>query len=82
MGEKKTKISLCILTIHLLLLATLGQGMLQSKDIQGAIQPSGGVRSGSIEIWQDEFLNGSKIDQALSNNIVVNTTIGTVSMEN
>ena len=82
MGDKKTKIGLCILTMHLLLLATVGQGMLQSKDIQGAIQPSGGVRSGSIEIWQDEFLNGSKIDQALSNNIVVNTTIGTVSMEN
>jgi hypothetical protein len=84
MGEKKTKIGLCILAILLLILAALGQGMLQAKDIRDTINPlnSGGLRSGSIEVWQDEFLNVSKIDQAFSDHIVINTTIGTVSMEN
>ncbi len=83
MGAKKTKIGLCILTIHLLLLAALGQGMLQTKDIHDASAPTlGDLKSGSIEVWQDEFLNSSKIDQTLSNNIIVNTTNGTVSIEN
>jgi len=83
MGEKKTKIGLCILTIQLLLLATLGQGMQQTKEAHDATSPYlGDFRSGSIEVWQDEFLNISKIDQTLSNNITVDTTLGTVSIEN
>ncbi len=82
MGEKKTRIGICIITMHLLLLATVGQGMLQSNDIQDTIEPLGGPRAGSIEIWQDEFFNTSKIDQTLSNNIQINTTLGTISMRN
>src|SRR5512135_2625126 len=82
MGEKKTKIGLSILTMQLLLLATLGQALSNSQDIQARIEPLGGLRSGSIEVWQDEFFNTSKIDQKLSNNIEINTTIGTISMQN
>jgi hypothetical protein len=68
--------------MQLLLLATVGQGILQSKEIQGGTVPIGGLRSGSIEVWQDDFFNTSKIDQTLSSNIEINTTIGTVSMQN
>ena len=82
MGEKITKIGLCVLTMHLLLLTTVGQGISQQTDIHSTFEPNGGIRSGSIEVWQDEFFNGSKIDQTLSNNIVINTTIGTISMQN
>lgn len=56
--------------------------MLQSKDTHGDVEPLGELRSGSIEVWQDEFFNTSKIDQALSNNIEINTTSGIVSMQN
>jgi len=84
MGEKKAKLGLCILVIALLLATTFGQSMLQQQDKQGAIDPMNfeGVRSGSIEVWQDEFLNTTKIDQTLSTNVVVDTTTGTVGMEN
>ncbi|MFA5102385.1 MAG: DUF2341 domain-containing protein, partial [Candidatus Thermoplasmatota archaeon] len=84
MGEHTTKIGLCILAISLLLLASGGPNLLQAQ--QGSspttLDPSSGMRGGSVEIWQDEFFNASKIDQALSDHIVVNTTMGTVSMEN
>jgi len=83
MGEKKTKIHLCILLILLMSLAPLGQGLLETNEIHQAPFPSlGGQRSGSIEIWQDDFLNTSKIDQTLSSHITVDTTLGTVSIEN
>jgi hypothetical protein len=84
MGEKKTKIGLCVLTMLLLTIATIGQGLLQTREASRAADPycSAVLRGGSVEVWQDEFLNVNKIDLALSNHIVVNTTIGTVSMEN
>ncbi len=83
MGENKTKIRLCIIAITLLFLAPLGQGLLQTNDAHEMISPAfGGQRSGSIEVWQDEFLNTSKIDQILSNDITVDTTLGTVGIEN
>jgi Domain of unknown function (DUF2341) len=82
MGEKKTRIGLCIITMLLLLLATVGQAMLQSKEVHGDIEPLGNLRGGSLEVWQDEFFNTSKIDQTFSNNIDINTSMGTISMQN
>ncbi len=75
MGEKKTTASLCILTMLLLLLTTVGQGILQPTLIHNTSVPNNDERGGSIEIWQDEFYNETKID-----NIAINTTIGAVSM--
>jgi hypothetical protein len=42
-----------------------------------------GDRGGrAVEIWEDDFLNENKIDPALSEHIVVNTSAGVVFMEN
>jgi hypothetical protein len=84
MGENKTTLAFCILTMQLFFLASLGQGMLHASDGSDAQTPLNfaGDRSGSIEVWQDDFLNTSKIDQTLSNNIVVNMNAGTVSIAN
>lgn len=83
MGKKKTKISLCILAMLTLIIATGGQALMQTRNtpqVADPFSPSG--RGGSVEIWQDDFLDTSKIDAGLSNHIVVNTTAGTVGMEN
>jgi hypothetical protein len=85
MGEKKTKIGLSVLAMLLLTIATVGQGMLQTRGTLTTTElhsTSVVSRAGSVVIWQDEFLNGSKIDMTFSNHIILNTIIGTVSMEN
>ncbi|HUS99871.1 MAG TPA: DUF2341 domain-containing protein [Candidatus Thermoplasmatota archaeon] len=84
MGEKSINISLCAFTALLLIITTVGQALSQtalSSDSDN-LDYSSLVRSGSVEVWQDDFHNVSKIDAGLSQHIVVNTTIGTVSMEN
>jgi hypothetical protein len=82
MGEKRIKAGLCVLAVLIMLCATLGQAMIHQRT--GTMNPLPlPVKShGSLLVWQDDFLNGSKIDQALSHDIVVNTSIGTVSMKN
>ena len=82
MGEKRIKAGLSVLVILVMLCVTLGQAMMYPRT--GAMNPMPlPVKSyGSLLVWQDDFLNGSKIDQTLSHDIVVNTSIGTVSMEN
>jgi Domain of unknown function (DUF2341) len=83
MGEKKTKINLSILIMLMIITATVGQVMVSNRNISSATDlKSIDSRAGSVMVWQDHFLNTSKIDLALSNHIVVNTTIGKVSMEN
>jgi len=83
MGEKKTKIALCVLTLLILTTATIGQGLLQYNHASNYDISSFDLgRGGSVQVWQDDFHNGSKIDSSLSQHVVVNTTAGTVSMEN
>jgi hypothetical protein len=83
MGEKKTKLGLCVLTTLILTIATVGQAMVIMRDTSSGDDPQlRDIRGGSIEVWQDDFLNQSKIDLAFSNHIVVDTSVGEVSMEN
>ena len=83
MGEIK-KTGFCIIALVLLIITSIVQGVIQNNETfdvtnLGRFDSS---RGGSLEVWEDDFLNLSKIDMAFSNNIVVNTTIGTVSMRN
>lgn len=84
MGEKKTKLGLCVLATLILTIATVGQAMLQTRQTSSVIDQyrSSVLRSGSVEVWQDDFLNESKIDPAFSQHVLINTSIGIVSMEN
>jgi hypothetical protein len=84
MGEIKTKIGLCVLVTLLFTVATVGQAMIHSTLPLGVSDPLRlpNERSGSLVVWQDDFLDLSKIDQGLSQHIVVNTSVGIVSMEN
>jgi len=81
MGEKKTHTAICILVLVVMFLASVGQAMIGTMHTS---QQDGFplFRSGSVEIWEDDFLNQSKIDPFFSENIVVNTSLGTVSMQN
>ena len=82
MGEKITKVSLCILVVLLMSMTTASQALLQNQQKQSVgFQILSRSRAGSIEIWEDEFFNQTKIDMAFSNNILINTTIGIISME-
>jgi hypothetical protein len=84
MGEKTTKICLCLLMLLMILTATIVPAM--TSPIQNTIatdnQKSKDLRYKSIEVWEDDFLNENKIDPNLSHHIVVNTSAGTVTMEN
>jgi hypothetical protein len=83
MGEKKTKVILCVLGIFVLSFSTISQALIQNNSKESLEFPNPFVsRAGSIEVWEDEFLNQTKIDFNFSNHVIVNTTIGTVSMEN
>jgi hypothetical protein len=83
MGEKKKKRNLSILIMLMVITATVGQAMASIRNTSSATDlKSIGLRGGSVEVWQDDFLNENKIDPALSHNIFVNTSVGTVSMEN
>jgi hypothetical protein len=83
MGEKKTKLSISVLMMLVVITATVGQAMVFIRNTSSGDDPrSIGMRGGSIEVWQDDFLNESKIDPAFSHHIVVNTSVGTVAMEN
>jgi hypothetical protein len=83
MGEKKTKLGLCVLTTLILTIATVGQAMIIMRNTSsGDDTQLRDIRGGSIEVWQDDFLNESKIDPVSSHNIVVNTSVGEVLMEN
>jgi len=84
MGDIKTRIGFCIIALVLLIITSVGQGMLQPKATTRVPDPKNTdvSRGGSIVVWQDDFLNLSNIDPALSNNIIVNTIVGTVSMQN
>jgi len=63
--------------------ATVGQAMVSIRNTSSATDiKSIGLRGGSVEVWQDDFLNENKIDPTLSEHIVVNTSIGMVLMEN
>lgn len=83
MGEKKTTLAVCVLVTLLFFTATASQAFLQtqhrSSDDTPRLRP---VRVGSIEVWQDEFFNSSKIDMGSSYNIIINTTSGKVLMDN
>jgi len=67
-----------------MVIATLGQAMVQPRRDRGSFEKKGvgGLRDGSTLVWEDEFLDESKIDQGLSEHILVNTSVGIVSMEN
>jgi hypothetical protein len=82
MGEKHIKVELCILVMAVMVLATLGQAMVHPR--AGAIHPVPLTLKGhgSLLVWQDDFLNASKIDQTYTHNITINTSVGTVSMNN
>jgi hypothetical protein len=84
MGEIQTKKNLSIVILLMLILATIGQTMIsaQSTSDHTNLSPLETTRGGSVEVWEDDFLNLNKIDQALSNHIVINTSIGIVSMQN
>jgi len=84
MGEKKIKIGLCVLATLVVVMATVGQAMIQTRPTSDVSDPTmlPNERRGSLVIWQDDFLDESRIDYALSQHIVVNTSAGTVSMEN
>ena len=63
--------------------ATAGQAMVSIRNASSVVNPRSAVlRSGSLEVWQDDFINTSKIDPAFSYHIVVNSSVGTISMEN
>jgi hypothetical protein len=63
--------------------SVVGQVMLSTSIISHVTgQLSFDDRSGAVEVWQDDFLNLNKIDQSLSDNIVVNTSAGVVFMDN
>jgi hypothetical protein len=83
MGETKTT-GFCIVALLLLLISSIGQGVVQTRETAGVteLKHLDKSRGGSVEVWEDEFFNLSNIDLALSNNITVNTTSGTVSMKN
>ena len=79
MGEKKTKVILFVLAVLVLSFSTVSQALMQNKSKQSLGFPSPFIsRAGSIEVWEDEFLNQTKIDFNFSNHVIVNTTIGTV----
>ena len=82
--EKRQRIKggLCILFMLVMVLATLGQAMTHPQTGSLSPAPLTGRGNGSLMIWQDDFLNTSKIDQGRSHDIVVNTSVGTVSMKN
>jgi hypothetical protein len=85
MGEnKKATLGLCILATFVMITATVGQAVIYTKSLSSANdqERSGVSRGGSIEVWQDEFLNTSKVDLALSQHVFIDTNVGTVSMEN
>jgi len=49
----------------ILTIATVGQAMVSIRNVSSVVDPRSTVlRSGSVEIWQDDFINTSKIDPA------------------
>lgn len=84
MGENNVGKNLSILIMLMVTTATIGQVILQTNDATRAVNlpASGETRDGSVEVWQDDFLNTNKIDQGLSDHIIVNTSVGIVTMEN
>ena len=82
MGEKHIKISICAGMILLLLITSIGQSFTSNPTSLSNSSVSSLLRNGSVEVWQDEFLNTTKIDMNFSDHIIVNTSLGTVSMEN
>lgn len=83
MGENRTTIIISILAITVMIIASIGQAMYSTRHGSPGIDTgkSEGNRGGSLEVWQDHFLDESKIDHALSQHILVNTSIGIVSMD-
>lgn len=84
MGEKKTTVCLCVFATLVIVIAAAGQAMVhQGQESNGMnMNKLGEPRGGPLQIWEDEFLNESKIDPNLSNNVLINTSVGIVSMEN
>ncbi len=83
MGENTKTIGLCILATFVMITATVGQAALQTKQ-PSAIGDKGRSSSfggGSIEIWQDDFLNLSRVDFDLSDHIIIDTNAGIVAMD-
>jgi len=83
MGEKHTNVILSIFILLLFLITTLGQAVNFTHPVlkNNPVSCSYG-RGGSVQVWQDDFHDSSKIDAGLSDHIVVNMTAGTVLMEN
>lgn len=84
MGENTIRRALCVLVMLVMTVATLGQAMTHPQPIEDKSNPKSlsSKGNGSLIVWQDDFLNVSRIDQTLSQYIVVNTSAGIVSMEN
>jgi hypothetical protein len=82
MGEHSHQAGLCVLVIFTMILTTGGQAVIHQEKPSESLPAPLTKGQGSLWLWQDEFLNGSKIDQTFSHDIVVNTTVGTVSMRN
>ncbi len=80
MGEHALKTGLCVLITLVMMLTTLGQALVHTQGTQGSAPPPLTKGHGSLWVWQDDFLNTSRIDQAFSHDIVINTTAGTVTM--
>jgi hypothetical protein len=83
MGENNKTIGLSVLTIFVMIAATVGQAALQTNQRTnlGDTARSSMWGGGSIEVWQDEFLNTSRVDFNLSDHIIVDTNVGIVSMD-
>lgn len=72
-----------MLALLFLIMGSAGQAVLQTRQPSFSNDPLlGPLRAGSIEVWQDEFFNVTKIDLASSTNIIINTTSGIVLMNN
>ena len=84
MGEKKNWKILYTILIVSLVTATASQAFLKveseiKKDMDMTTDTSKG---GSLAVWDDDFLDESRIDIALSYNYIIDTDIGNVYMEN
>ncbi|MBN2600279.1 MAG: DUF2341 domain-containing protein, partial [Candidatus Thermoplasmatota archaeon] len=77
------KKGICALVMLGLVIATVGQAVMviQQPTPQMSLIIPIHERGGSVEVWQDDFFNLTKIDPVFSQNILVNTTLGTISMQ-
>jgi hypothetical protein len=85
MGEKKTKISVCILVMTVVVITSVGQALIPTHlESKRVLLPENfaPLKGGSVDVWEDDFFNSSKIDPALSHHYVLDTNAGVISMQN